>query len=206
MKKLTEQSEKNSPEEYDKIFETRKMKGPDDQDVRRWRKLLKHYKGTRLIDMGCLDSLIPMYALRKNPTAEVWGIDVATDSIQQMRDLFPFAYYEVMDVYETKFPDNYFGYAVAGEILEHLERPADFIREAMRILRPGGTLALSTPKEEEKEPGAVDGERHLWSFSKDDIIKLLEEYGTVKVEELGSRYFPYYEYHFPSIIAFCKKK
>lgn len=206
MKKLIDQSEKNSPLEYDKIYLDRKKKGPDDQDIRRWRKLLKHYKGTRLLDMGCLDSLVPEFALQKNPKAEVWGIDLAEEAIENMRQSFPYAYYEVRDVYSTEFPKDYFGYIVAGEIMEHLEDPKKFIEEAMRILRKGGTFAMSTPLEEATEPGAVDGERHLWSFTKDDIINLLKPYGEVRVEVLGSRFFPFYKYYFPSIIVFCKKK
>ena len=123
-----------------------------------------------------------------------------------MKRKYPWVYYEVMDVYKTKYPDNYFGYAVAGEILEHLEHPKEFIKEAMRILHPGGILALSTPKEEAIEPGAVDRERHLWSFSTGDIQSLLEPYGSVIIETLGSKYFPIYQYAWPTIISFCKKK
>lgn len=34
---------------------------------------------------------------------------------------------------------------VASEIIEHLENPRKFARECFKILRPGGTLVLSTP-------------------------------------------------------------
>lgn len=206
MKKLVEQSEKNSPEEYDKIFFARREKGPDETDIRRWKKLLKHYKGTRLLDMGCLDSRVPVYAAQKNPHAEIWGIDLSEEAIFNMQLEFPHAFYAVQDAYNTKFPDEYFGYVVAGEIIEHLEDPPRFISEAMRVLRPGGTFALSTPKEEAIEPGAVDAERHLWSYTADDLINMLKPYGSVKIEVLGSQFFPYYKYHFPTLIAFCKKK
>lgn len=205
MKKLTEQSEKNSPEEYDKIFLKRQELGPDDQDIRRWKKLLRYYKGGRLLDIGCLDSMVPQFAHDRFPRAEIWGMDLAKDSITQMRRLYPWAYFEVGDAYHTKFPSNYFGYVVAGELIEHLDRPKDFIEETMRILRPGGTLALSTPLDEASDPGAVDHERHIWSFTESDLVDMLEPYGSVIIKQLGSRFFPYYDYRFPSVLAYCKK-
>lgn len=206
MIKLTEQNELNSPLEYDKVYLERKDKGVDEMDIRRWKRLLKHYKGSRLIDLGCLDSQIAGFAHDRFPDSEIWGIDLAPQTIESMQSEYPFALFEVQDVYKTKYPDNYFGYAVAGEIMEHLEYPEKFLKEAFRILRPGGVLALSTPKEEAIEPGAVDKDRHLWSYSVEDIEALLSPFGSVTIEVLGSKYFPLYRYVWPNIIAFCKKK
>lgn len=206
MIKLKDQNDKNSPLEYDKIYLERLKKGTDQFDLRRWKKLLKEYRGGRLIDLGCLDSQVPFYAHERFPEAEIWGVDLAEETVKDMQARFPFALFEVADVYKTKYPDNYFGYAVAGEIMEHLEFPEKFLKEAFRILRPGGILALSTPKDEVIEPGAIDGERHLWSYSVEDIKALLQPYGEVTTDVLGSKWFPFYKYSFPNIIAFCKKK
>ncbi len=206
MQKLADQSPLNNAEAYNQIYSERQEKGVDSQDLRRWKKLLKHYRGGRLIDMGCLDSLVPQMAHEKSPKAEVWGIDLAKEAINDMQRRFPYIYFQTGDVYETKFPPNYFEYVVAGEVLEHLEKPEGFVREAMRILRPGGILALSTPLEEAREPGAVDHERHLWSFTKEDIETLFLPFGSVRTETLGSEYFPFYKYHWPSLLAWVKKK
>lgn len=43
------------------------------------------------------------------------------------------------------FSDNSFNYAVAAEVIEHLENPWFFIRELYRITKPGGTVIISTP-------------------------------------------------------------
>lgn len=204
MKPLREQSDKNSAEAYNEIYLKREGEA-DDQDLRRWKKLLKYYKGGRLIDMGCLDSQVPLIAAERFPHAEMWGIDQAELAINKMREKYPWVYYEVRDVYETNFPKNYFSYVVGGELIEHLEEPKHFIEEAMRILRPGGTLAISTPLNEAIEPGAVDGERHLWSYTQDDLIDMLKPYGYVKIKTMGSTFFPTYQYHFPTILAYCKK-
>lgn len=207
MKRLIENSGLNTAEDYDAIYTVRSEKGfVDTFDYERWKVLLARYKGGSLIDLGCLDSLVPVLAKIMYPEAYVVGVDQSSVAITDMRKKYPEPRFEIRDVYETDYPDEYFDYAVAGEILEHLERPHDFIKESFRILKPGGTLALSTPLEEHKEPGAVDMDRHIWSFSKDDIGEMLSPYGKVKTRVLRSRLFPKYQYRWPVIIAYVKKR
>ena len=43
------------------------------------------------------------------------------------------------------FPEGSFDAVVMGELLEHVENPVDLLRQCHPVLRPGGTLVLSTP-------------------------------------------------------------
>lgn len=43
------------------------------------------------------------------------------------------------------FDDASFECVVAGEIIEHVPDPDGFLREIRRVLKPGGTLVISTP-------------------------------------------------------------
>lgn len=175
-------------------------------DVLRWEELLKHFKGGRLIDLGCLDSLIPFWAKQKFLSSEVYGLDQAEDVIRELNESFPEINYLVGDVYDTGFPDNFFDYVVAGELIEHLEFPDKFFKEAFRILKPGGTLALTTPREE-TEAGEVDGERHIWSYSKRDIENLVKPHSKKwKVGEIPSWLRRRIKYHHPYIICFATKR
>jgi SAM-dependent methyltransferase/acyl carrier protein len=45
-------------------------------------------------------------------------------------------------IYETGLPDNYFDFAIARLVLEHLKEPGKAIEEIRRILKPGGKLVL----------------------------------------------------------------
>lgn len=205
MDRLVKGMGQNSPQAYDAIYLKRKERGVDAYDLKRWKKLLQYYKGGRLIDMGCLDSLVPVLAKEAYPKAEAWGIDTAAQALGKMQEEHPEIIYRVEDVYKTSFPSNYFDYVVAGELIEHLEFPFTFFTEAFRILKHGGVLAISTPKEEGKEPGAVDAHRHLWSFSEEDIRSLIDSQADVWMKTLGSQYFPRYIYHWPTILAYARK-
>jgi SAM-dependent methyltransferase len=44
------------------------------------------------------------------------------------------------------FPDNSFQTVIAGDVIEHLENPSHFLREANRVLAPKGRLVISTPQ------------------------------------------------------------
>ena len=196
------QNNKNSPETFNQIF---KSKNPDWFDKKRYKVLLKYWKGERLIDLGCLWSEVPLRALYAQPDAIVWGLDQANEAIEALQRKYPEINYAVGDVYDTQFPDRSFDYVVAGELIEHLEEPEKFIKEAYRILDDGGILALSTPLEEAKEIGAVDKDNHIWSYSKEDIKELLTDFKQVNIKIIGSRFFPRYKYAFDTIIAFGTK-
>lgn len=202
MRRLNIQNQLNSSEAFDKIF---KEKKPNEMDIRRWQELFKYYKGGHFIDLGCLWSYIPLWAKRRYPGFEIWAMDQAEEAIREMAEAEPSINYTVGDVYETLFPNEYFDYAVAGELIEHLERPHDFIKEVFRILKPGGKLALSTPKNEKK--GEVDEHRHLWSFTASDIRDLCRPYMRgAKIYEIPSWIERRMKYHHPYLICIITKK
>ena len=214
MKQLKKENNHNSPEEYDRIFKERTKSNPNWQDLRRWKELIKYFEGNYLIDIGCLDSQI--YDMAHN---KVWektngnfiylGTDVAKVAIKEMVKQNPFSncFFIEDDIYNTKIRDEVADYVVLGEVLEHLERPEEALKNAFKMLKSGGILAISVPLEEEKEPGAVDGDRHLWSYNVDDIKSLVTPYSLkIEFKVLRSKWFPTYKYCWPQLLCFAWKK
>lgn len=201
MIKLTQQNEKNSAKEYDKIFDERNKKGVDEFDMRRWQTLIRHFGHGLLVDLGCLDSEIPSLMNE----IDYIGLDLSLQAILEMQSRYPLAQFLNRDIYNTGFDDNYFDYAVLGEVLEHLDEPQEAINEALRILKPGGILAISVPLEEAREPGAKDLHRHIWSFTKQDIYDLVSKDKVIDTEVLGSIHKPVYKYNFPNLLVWVRK-
>ena len=51
----------------------------------------------------------------------------------------------VADAHRLPFRDQFFAGVVMLDVLHHLERPVEFLKEASRVLKPGGRLAMIEP-------------------------------------------------------------
>jgi SAM-dependent methyltransferase len=53
------------------------------------------------------------------------------------------------DIASTSFKDASFSCVISLDVLEHVEKPQDALRELFRILKPGGTLLVTVPFDRE---------------------------------------------------------
>lgn len=49
------------------------------------------------------------------------------------------------NIYQLPYPDNTFDAVILSEILEHIDRDVDGLREVKRVLKPGGVIAITVP-------------------------------------------------------------
>ncbi|MDP9497962.1 MAG: class I SAM-dependent methyltransferase [Actinomycetota bacterium] len=112
--------------------------------------------GDRVLDMGC-GSGRHAFALYK-AGADVVALDRSPGELVEVQVMFAALRLagEVQesaratavrgDAYALPFADGSFDRVVAAEVLEHLPDDERAMRELSRVLRPGGTLAVTVPR------------------------------------------------------------
>ena len=101
--------------------------------------------GMKVLDIACGDG----YGVRRlaSCVAEIHGGDIDAETVAHARSqaTAPTVHFHVQDVTATTFPDDSFDAVLSMETIEHVDDVA-CLRELHRVLRPGGTLILSTPQ------------------------------------------------------------
>lgn len=109
--------------------------------VKNW--LLQRCRGRRVLDYCCGNGDFTIW-LGENG-AEAYGIDISPVSIENgtrnalNRGLGEKAKFMVMDAEATRFPDDFFDFAVVNGVLHHLDLEKAY-RELARVLKPGGEI------------------------------------------------------------------
>ncbi len=98
----------------------------------------------KVLDIGCGAGLLT------NPMAkagfDVTGIDISKASLQiaTQFDKTNSVRYAQADAYELPFEEQTFEGVTAMDLLEHVEKPEKVVREAARVLKPGGLFFFHT--------------------------------------------------------------
>jgi SAM-dependent methyltransferase len=101
-------------------------------------------EGVRVLDVGCGEAQLT----HKLAAAgfRVIGIDAAREPLRRARSAHPELDLRVVPAGgRWDLPDAAFDLVWAGEVIEHVTDTTAFFSEVRRVLRSGGTLALSTP-------------------------------------------------------------
>jgi SAM-dependent methyltransferase len=90
--------------------------------------------------------------LESCPPGRVLDIGSGTAHIKDFRpditstDILSFPGIDVVaDAHRLPFSNDFFAGVVMLDVLHHLERPIEFLKEATRVLKPGGRLAMIEP-------------------------------------------------------------
>jgi 2-polyprenyl-3-methyl-5-hydroxy-6-metoxy-1,4-benzoquinol methylase len=113
----------------------------------RMKQVLQRVHGPRLLDVGCYDASFLDAVVRSRSDLDAVATDYDPENLRIARFLRPELASQVVEasVYDLPFEDDRFDCVTFQEVIEHLEGAALALKELNRVLRPGGTLLLSTP-------------------------------------------------------------
>lgn len=97
------------------------------------------------LDIGCGIGVYSKEAAKSSK--RVIGIDISRDSLKIANDFFNASNieYKEGDMFELDLPLGYFDQVIFLETIEHVDDPVVYLRRIHELLKPGGTLIISTP-------------------------------------------------------------
>lgn len=156
-----------------------------------WNPIIKTVKRHRLqgkaLDVGCafgflLKRLAPYFE-------QLHGVDISDFAIEKARYHVPKAQFHQVDlnIDELPYPDNYFNFISAVDVLEHTHPIAESLDKLIRKLKRGGILVMSVPVKDSwagKILKAVDNdESHVSVLSRQEVLQIIEKTGLKKIGE-----------------------
>lgn len=133
----------------------------------------------RLLDVGCHVGVFVEIAARHGWDA--WGVEPSHWAVAQARQ----AGLQVVEgtLATAGFEDAFFDVITMWDVIEHVEQPSAEVREALRLLKPGGMLVVHTMDLDSlfarlmgrRWPWLM--EMHIYYFSRRTLAALLERAG-----------------------------
>lgn len=107
---------------------------------------LEPQDGDRILDGGCGRGFYLNF-IRRACDAHLVGVDITHAYLRVARHVLAEKRIALINasLHALPFPDDTFDKIILSEILEHLADDVAGLREAARVLRPGGLVAITTP-------------------------------------------------------------
>ncbi|MDQ4019095.1 MAG: methyltransferase domain-containing protein [Actinomycetota bacterium] len=132
----------------------------------------ERYARGRLVDVGA--GTKPWQPLFAPHVSEHVGVDHVQKQVGGVDRVDVIA-----SAYDVPLPDRHSATVLLSEVLEHLERPEDALRECFRLLEPGGHVIVTTPFF-----WPVHDERDFFRYAPGGLRYLLDATGFELVELL----------------------
>lgn len=112
---------------------------------RRFVRAIQQLQPSELLEVGAGEGYLLEAIRQRLPQVRLVGLDLEASIVAEGRRVFPHLDLRQGDIYHINEPDHTWDVVVASEVLEHLERPADGLRELARVAKR--YVVLSVPWE-----------------------------------------------------------
>lgn len=98
-------------------------------------------RGSRVLDVGTGPGLVAAAVVARG--GEVIGVDFSETMLEEARRRYPEIEFRQGSADDLPFADGAFDTVVSNFMVHHLGRPEQALREAYRVLRPGGRIGFT---------------------------------------------------------------
>ena len=131
---------------------------------------------------------------------QVKGIDLSEEAKELSKDID----IDIIDIEKERLPyeDNSFDVVFSKSLIEHLNNPENFMKEAYRVLRPGGRLITMTPDWESVYRTFYEDYTHRTPFTENSLRDIHQIFSFTKVGVEKFRQLPFlWKYPWLSIFS-----
>jgi len=100
-------------------------------------------KGGRILDVACGPGATTRHLMRSYAPADITAINISDAQLAAASKRAPGCAFLRMDATKLAFPDEHFDAVMCVEAAFHFNTRGTFFREALRVLKPGGSLVLT---------------------------------------------------------------
>ena len=163
------------------------------EHLHRYGEILKSLTGNEtILDIAC-GSGFGTHLLSTSSIGQVYGGDLSSEAINLCQKTWnkDNLSYEIMDGTQLKFEDNYFDVVVSFETIEHTTKFNEMIQELKRVVKPNGTIYLSTPNIKVNSPsGIVRNPYHTQEWDYNEFKEIVKTHFS-KFKLYGQQYSRY---------------
>lgn len=157
-------------------------------------RLLSEDPPARLVDLGCGGGQLLQEIALRYPGTTLFGVDLAALQVAANRRAMPHVEFWALDLDQpASLPQSLLGTCdavVATELIEHVAAPQHLLENALRLVKPGGRLLLSTQSGPLRETERRVG--HQRHFSAAELTALLHQAGW-QPERVYNCGFPFHD-------------
>ncbi len=135
-------------------------------------------KNDVILDVGCGTGSI-LRTLIKQGYTNLCGYEHSTVSVERLSKLGITMRQGTLP--EITFDNNTFDIVIASEVMEHILFHKRFLREVIRVLKPGGQALIYVPN---NCLGPIDEPSHVRTYTKESLELLLSQFGEIRNIEI----------------------